>query len=160
MRTDPILNTPDFPISRLKSPKHAETLEVCCRQTFGKPSPLSGRKVAVPWREACTPAAQILALQYSTSGLHAFYRTLLSWLHLFQRNWKILRPRRPRLSTRPRLLHAAHPIPPLLMSFIEQNTIHLQTILKTLTEKCVTFKHIQTTSCGHVSGNVKYSTNT
>ena len=75
MRIDPILNTPSFPISRLKSPKHAETFEICCRQTFGKPSPLSGRKVAVPPREACTPVAQILALQYSTSELHAFYRT-------------------------------------------------------------------------------------
>ena len=56
------MNTPNFPISPLKSPKDAGTFEVCCRQTFGKPSPLLGRQIAVPRREACTPAAQMLVL--------------------------------------------------------------------------------------------------
>ena len=52
------------------------------------------------------------------------------------------------------------PPPPLLMSFIGKNVIHLQVMLKSLTRKCMTFRHIGTTSFGRVSGNIKCSTNT
>ena len=46
----------------------------------------------------------------------------------------------------------------LLMSFIGENTIHLQTMLITLTGKCMAFQHIETTSLGDAPGNIKYNT--
>ena len=93
------------------------------------------------------------------SELHAFYRTNnTDYIHLSRRNWKILRPRRPRLPMRP-LTPPVHLHGPLVMPFEGQNTTHLEAMTKTYTAKCMTFNHIEATSFGRVSGNIKYITN-
>ena len=89
------------------------------------------------------------------NNMHFIVPTILTTS--FRRNWKILRPKRPRPTMRP-LTAEAHPTPidVIYRAKYGTHTGHA----KTFSWKCFTFKHIETTSFGRDPGNIKSSTNT
>ena len=138
----------------IKIPKHADTFEVCCRQTFDKPSPLSGRQVAVQRKEACTPVGQTLALQYPVWRLHSFYRIYyILTASISEETGKFYDRGDHGFLCVPWLLQPTPtPIDVIYRAKYDRFTGHA----KTLTGKCMTFNHIQTHHLGalHVIWNV------
>ena len=156
MRADSILNTPIFPVSGLKCPRRAETFKVCCLQTFGKPSPLSGCQVTVSRREACTLVAHILVLDVGI--VCPLSPPPYPDYIFFEDPGKFCDREHHGFLCVPWLLQPT-PTPIDVIYRVKYDTFTGR-MLKTFTGKSMTFKHIETTVFGCVSGNINYSTNT
>ena len=138
------MSTTNFPTSRLQFPKHAETFQVCCRQTFGKPSPYVG---ASGCSLTMGKLAPLLRKFWCCSTQRRDY---MQFIVPFILTTSFPKKLENSATEKTRAFYAfptapAHPTLPLLMSFIEQNTIHLQAMLKTKTGKFMTFKYTETT---------------
>ena len=95
--------------------------------------------------------------KYSKSGLHAFYRTYYPDYVFSEETGKFCHREDHGCCSSP---DCSSPPPLLLMSFVGQNAIQLQAMLKTLTRKFKAFEHTGTTWFGRLSGNVNCNTNT
>ena len=135
------------------------TLNFAVNKLSASRRPCRGVRLQSRVRKLAPLLCKFWRYKYSTSGLHAFYCTYCpDYGTSFPK--KLENSATEKTTASCAFPDCSSPSPPLLMSVIGQNAIQSQAMVKTLTGKCMTFKHIGRTSFGRVSGNIKCSTNT